>query len=280
MKRIALAISFVVLLLAAQPSWAWGPLGHRLVADVAWDHLTPEAKAGVEALLGRESLADVSSWADHYLIGNYQTFYWHFINIPPDATSYDRDRDCLIQPRTTAGTRIDKWRDCVVERIPYNEERVADATLDNSDRAIALKFLVHLVGDEHQPFHTFGVGHGGNDIAVKVWGSDQCGEWRCNLHEVWDGKLIEHRELDEAAWLKMLEAQIAEKKMVAGDGNSADWSMESHDLAKAALVAPGTDIDQAYYDRNIGVVEQRLEQGGLRLAKLINEAFAKAPVVK
>ena len=278
MKRILLTLSLLISFVAVQPSWAWGPVGHRLVADVAWDHLTPEAKASVQALLGHESLADVSSWADHYLIGNYQTFYWHFVNIPPDATSYDRDRDCLVQPRTTAGSRVDKWRDCVVERIPYDAERVADPTLDNSDRAIALKFLVHLVGDEHQPFHTFGVGHGGNDIAVKVWGSDRCGQWGCNLHEVWDEKLIEHRDLDEAAWLKMLEVQIAEKKMVAGDGNAADWAMESHDLAKAAMVAPGADIDQAYYDRNIGIVEQRLEQGGLRLAKLINDAFAKAPV--
>ena len=168
----------------------------------------------------------------------------------------------------------------MVERIPYNAERLGDASLDNADRAIALKFLVHLVGDEHQPFHTFGVGRGGNDIAVKVWGSDKCGQWGCNLHEVWDEKLIEHRGLDEAAWLKMLEAEIAEKHIVAGDGDAAAWAMESHDFAKAALVTPGSNIDQAYYERNIGVVRQRLEQGGLRLAKLINAAFAKAPVAK
>ena len=278
MKRILGAV--LVMMAAVSPVWAWGPIGHRLVADVAWDNLTPEAKASVQALLGRESLADVSSWADHYLVGNYQTFYWHFINIPPDATSYNRDRDCLVQPRTEAGSRIDVWRDCVVERIPYNAERVGDASLDNADRAIALKFLVHLVGDEHQPFHTFGVGRGGNDIAVKVWGSDKCGQWGCNLHEVWDEKLIEHRGLDEAAWLKMLEAEIAEKHIVAGDGDAAAWAMESHDFAKAALVTPGSNIDQAYYERNIGVVRQRLEQGGLRLAKLINAAFAKAPVAK
>ena len=269
---------FLWMLMVVPASWAWGPLGHRLVADVAWDHLTPEARASVQVLLGRQSLADVSSWADHYLIGNYQTFYWHFINIPPDATSYVRERDCLVQPRTEAGSRIDVWRDCVVERIPYNAERVGDASLDHADRAIALKFLVHLVGDEHQPFHTFGVGRGGNDIAVKVWGSDRCGQWGCNLHEVWDEKLIEHRGLDEAAWRTLLEGEIAEKHMVAGDGDAAAWAMESHDLAKAAMVTAGIDIDQAYYERNIGVVRQRLEEGGLRLAKLINAEFAKAPV--
>jgi hypothetical protein len=278
MKRIVAMILWMAVV--ASPMWAWGPLGHRLVADVAWGNLTPEAKASVQALLGRESLADISSWADHYLVGNYQTFYWHFINIPPDATSYNRDRDCLVQPKTEAGSKIDVWRDCVVERIAYNAERIGSSSLDNADRAIALKFLVHLVGDEHQPFHTFGLGRGGNDIAVKVWGRDQCGTWGCNLHEVWDEKLIDHRELNEAAWLKMLETEIAEKHIDAGTGDAAVWAMESHDLAKAALVAPGTNIDQAYYDRNIAVIRQRLEQGGLRLAKLINAAFAKSPATK
>lgn len=231
MKRILLPL-WLVLSFATQQSWAWGPLGHRLVADVAWDHLTPEAKADVQALLGHESLGDVSSWADHYLVGNYQTFYWHFVDIPPEATSYDRDRDCLIQPRTKAGTRIDTWRDCIVERIGYNEERLADSTLDNSDRAIALKFLVHLVGDEHQPLHTLGVGRGGNDIAVRVWGSNECGQWGCNLHEVWDEKLIEHRNLDEAAWLKMLERDCREEdrprrweRRGLGDGVARPWSV-------------------------------------------------------
>jgi nuclease S1 len=280
MKRFLLPLWLILSFAATQQSRAWGPLGHRLVADVAWDHLTPEAKADVQALLGHESLGDVSSWADHYLVGNYQTFYWHFVNIPPEATSYDRDRDCLIQPRTTAGTRIDKWRDCIVERIGYNEQRLADSTLDNSDRAIALKFLVHLVGDEHQPLHTLGVGRGGNDITVRVWGSDECGQWGCNLHEVWDEKLIEHRNLDEAAWLKMLENEIAAKKIVPGNGNAADWAMESHDLGRLALVAPGTNIDEAYYERNIGTVNQRLEQGGLRLAQLINAAFKASPLTK
>jgi hypothetical protein len=97
---------------------------------------------------------------------------------------------------------------------------------------------------------------------------------------VWDEKLIDHENLDETAHLKLLEADIAAKKMVAGDGKAADWAVESRDLGRTALVAPGTNIDEAYSQRNIGVVNQRLEQGGLRLAALINAAFAAAPVTK
>jgi hypothetical protein len=278
MKRLVLAL--VVLFASMQPLWAWGPQGHRLVAEVAWDHLTPEARASVQALLGPESLADVSSWADHYLVGNNQTFYWHFINIPPDAAGYDRDRDCLLQPGATRGSALDKWRDCAPERIDYNYQRVADSSLDKADRAVALKFLVHIVGDLHQPFHALGVGRGGNDVAVSVWGSPMCGTHPCNLHAVWDEKLIDRRRLDDSAYLKLLEAEISAKNMVAGTGTSGDWAVESRDLGRAALVKPGTNIDEAYYQANIATVNQRLEQGGLRLAKLINAAFAAAPVAK
>jgi hypothetical protein len=278
MKKL---IAMVALALAgAAPCWGWGPQGHRLVAEVAWDHLTPEAKTSVQALLGDESLADVSSWADHYLEGNTQTALWHYVDIPTDAATYDRDRDCPVQPNVKPGSAHDKWRDCVVDRIAYNQERVADASLDRLDRGVALKFLVHFVGDVHQPFHGLGVERGGNGIPVSEFGSASCGNYSCNLHGVWDSGLIEHRHLDDAAYLKVLEAEIAAKKMVAGNGTSADWALESRDLGKVALVTPGANIDEAYYQRNIVVVNQRLEQGGLRLAAEINAAFAKAPVTK
>src|SRR5262245_13926590 len=159
----------LLLLLAAASSaraLAWGAQGHRLVALIAAERLTPTATQNVAWLLGSESLADVSSWADQYVEGNYQTFSWHFVNIPANATGYVRERDCPRQPSVGAGSRADKWRDCAVDRILYNQERLADAMLDRADRAIALKFLVHVVGDLHQPFHAVGVARGGNDIPV------------------------------------------------------------------------------------------------------------------
>jgi len=119
---------------------AWGPQGHRLVALLAAAELTPIARQNVQRLLGEESMADVAVWADEYLVGVNQTAPWHYVNIPPDARSYDRDRDCPRQPGVNVGARGDVWRDCVVDRIRYNEERLADAKLDRIDRAIALKF--------------------------------------------------------------------------------------------------------------------------------------------
>jgi hypothetical protein len=257
---------------------AWGGQGHRLVALLAAERLTPLARRNVTWLLGPETLADVSSWADQYLVGNYQTFYWHFVNIPPEATSYDRDRDCPRQPGVGADTRGDRWRDCAVDRILYNRERLADTTLDRSDRAIALKFLVHFVGDLHQPFHALGVGHGGNDIPVSVFGSDTCGNYPCNLHGVWDGGLIAHRALADARFLPLLRDRIAKNRWEARPaGTPAEWAMQSHDLGKAALLPPHGRVDEPYYRAQIPIVEQRLALAGLRLAALLNEVLTASP---
>ena len=154
---------------------AWGGQGHRLVGLIAADRLTPVAKQNVAWLLDGQTLADVSSWADSITGDQVQTSYWHYLNIPPDASGYDRDRDCPRQPGVAAGSRGDRWRDCVVDRIAYWEERLGDAKLDRADRATALKFVVHFIGDLHQPFHALGVGRGGNDVHVRVFGEANCG---------------------------------------------------------------------------------------------------------
>jgi hypothetical protein len=258
---------------------AWGEQGHRLVALLAAERLTPVARRNVVWLLGPESLADVASWADRYHDGAYQTFYWHFLNIPPEATSYDRDRDCPRQPGVAAGTRSDAWRDCAVDRILYNKARLADTTLDRADRAIALKFLVHLVGDLHQPFHALGVGHGGNDIPVAVFGADTCGTRSCNLHGAWDSELMAHRHLDDARYLTPLRALIANSDWgTRPAGTPAEWAMQSHDLAKAALLPEHGRVDEAYYRVHIAVVDRRLALAGVRLAAILNEILIAPPV--
>jgi hypothetical protein len=257
---------------------AWGGQGHRLVALIATERLTPVATRNVVWLLGPETLADVSSWADRYLEGNNQTFFWHFLNIPPEATSYDRDRDCPLQPGVTRGSRNDTWRDCAVDRIIYNKERVADTTLDRADRAIALKFLVHFVGDLHQPFHALGVGHGGNDVPVSIFGEEVCASAPCNMHTVWDSALIAHRNLDDGKFMAVLRDQIERNRWATRPvGTPADWAMQSHDLANAALLPPRANADEAYYRAQIPIVEQRLALGGLRLAAVLNEILTAPP---
>jgi len=270
----ALALGF----LSSARVTAWGGQGHRLVALIAAERLTPIARRNIVWLLGPETLADVSSWADRYNDGVYQTFYWHFLNIPPEATSYDRDRDCPRQPYVQAGDRADLWRDCAVDRILYNKARVADTKLDRADRAVALKFLVHFVGDLHQPFHALGVGHGGNDVKVAVFGSETCGTHPCNLHGVWDSEMIAHRGLDDEHYLAVLRELIARNTWASDPpGTPAEWAMQSHDLAKAALLPEHGNADEAYYRAQIPVVDRRIALAGVRLAAALNEILAAPP---
>jgi hypothetical protein len=280
-RGAAIALTVVVALgTLSTPLQAWGRQGHMLVAMLAANHLTPVARRNVQRLLGEESLADVAVWADEYLLGNNQTSYWHYVNIPPDAASYDRDRDCPRQPGVAAGARGDIWRDCVIDRIRYNEERVADATLDRADRAVALKFLVHFVGDLHQPFHATAVARGGNGIRVRVFGSDACGGTPdrpipCNLHSVWDTQLIAHHGLDDRGYLALLEQEVTRSSMLTRPvGTPAEWAMESLALSNAAMLPEGGEANEAYYRAQIPVIDGRLALAGVRLAALINRSLA------
>ena len=175
------------------------------------------------------------------------------------------------------------WRDCAVDRITYFEQRTADTKLDRADRATALKFLIHFIGDLHQPFHALGVGRGGNDVIVRVFGNSNCGNdpsrppLPCNLHSVWDSRLIARRDLADQAYVAALEALIKQKGWFQQPvGTPKDWAEQSFVLGRAALVANGTNIDEAYYQKHIGVVDGRLALGGVRLAAVLNRALALA----
>ena len=275
-KKSSVAVIVVILFSSVPLLHAWGAQGHRLVALIAADRLTPVAKQNVAWLLDGQTLADVASWADSITGDQVQSSYWHYLNIPPEASGYDRDRDCPVQPGVEKGSRGDRWRDCVVDRIAYWEERLANPKLDRADRATALKFVVHFIGDLHQPFHALGVGRGGNDVKVRVFGQSDCGNdparpSPCNLHSVWDGRLIARRNLDDPSYVARLKKLIDDRGFGSqAPGTAAQWAEQSFRLAKEALVADGTNIDDAYFERHIKVIEDRLALAGVRLAADLN----------
>jgi hypothetical protein len=284
MRRILVAAGAACVLIgvAVIDVRAWGPQGHRLVGLIAAARLSPMAQVNVAWLLDKRSLADVSSWADQNIDGNAQTALWHYLNIPPDATAYDRDRDCPLQPGVAAGSRNDRWRDCVVDRILYSQDRLGNTALDRADRAVALKYLVHFVGDLHQPFHALGVERGGNGILVNVFGSPTCGTGPtpapCNMHGVWDSALIARRQLDDAQYVAALEQLITAKGLNQQPiGTPAEWAMQSKDLARAALVPQQGQIDDAYMKAQMPVIDERLALGGIRLASFINAVMTSPP---
>lgn len=285
MRKLLLALALAGA--ASASPIAWGSQGHRVVGLIAADRLTPVARDNVRWLLDGQSLADVASWADTITSDQQQTSLWHYLNIPPEASGYDRDRDCPRQPGASPGSRGDRWRDCVVDRIGYWEERLADRKLDRADRATALKFLVHFVGDLHQPFHALGVGRGGNDVHVRVFGESNCAPATapkpspCNLHSVWDSRLIGHRNIDDREYVAVLRKLIVDKRWGnAPAGTPAQWAEQSWRLAKEALVTPNTDIEEGYYRRHIAVIDERMALGGVRLAAVLNRVLVSPPATR
>lgn len=277
LQRAVLSIA-ILLPCTGSPAYAWGPQGHKLVAMVAMEHLSSEARRNVRFLLGKETLADVASWPDVYRPFETQTGSWHYVDIPESAAPYSRDRDCPTQPGVKAGATNDVWRDCVVDRILFFEGRVANTSLDPADRATALKYLVHFVGDIHQPLHTTGVQKGGNGIQVTVFGNTTCGKYPCNLHAVWDSGLILHRALSDAEYLSLLNKEFASSPPPDAPDDPASWANEANALIPGLLLPEGGVVDQAYFDREIPVVDRQIELAGLRLAAVLNRTFTAPPV--
>jgi len=159
-------------------------------------------------------------------------------------------------------------------------QRTGDPKPDRPDRATALKSLVHCTGALHPPFHALGVGRGGNDVEVSVFGNNNCGNdparppLQCNLHSVWDGRLIARRDLADGAYVASLETLIKQKGWFQQPvGTPKDWAEQSFVLGKAALVKAGTNIDEAYYQRHITVIDERLALAAVRLSAVLNRAL-------
>jgi hypothetical protein len=144
------------------------------------------------------------------------------------------------------------------------------------DRAEALKFIVHFVGDIHQPMHAVGEAAGGNGIPVRFLGSYSCGPHRCNLHVVWDSSLILHAGLSREEYAHREEELITTEKLVPqATGTPQQWANESVRLAQAAWATEGSDLDERYYAEQIKVVDRQLALAGLRLATLLNATIGK-----
>ncbi len=267
-RRLAAAL---LLVFCTRQSWAWGREGHRLTALVAEHYLTPAAQAQVKELLGRETLAGVAPWADEYRVAHPETGKWHYVDIPKDASKYNRDRDCpasVTEPTSP-------WRDCVTDRILYFEGLLGDESLPRNQRAEALKFLVHFIGDIHQPFHALGDDRGGNNIRVNFLGFPQCGSFNCNLHGVWDESLIEQRGLSEEKYTALLLQEIQDNhwEKMSG-GTPSTWADVSHHYAVEAYAPNGALLAHDYVAEEDKVVDAELALGGLRLAHVLNRIFA------
>jgi S1/P1 Nuclease len=257
MQRLTSAVlSMAMLFSLTAPAFAWGTEGHRIIVDIAWDHLTDPTKQAIQQLMVDKHLADYASWADDYRRDHRETGPWHYVNIPMSSPGYDATRDCP--------------HECVISQIHEFTTELADKSLPVEKRREALFFLIHFVGDIHQPFHAVAEARGGNEIKVNFLGADQCGSYTCNLHGVWDTSLIEHAGLTESDYVVHLEKLIKDQNLtLKANGTPEDWANESLVAAKTAW-PQSPNLGPEYYETNIKVVDQRLALAGLRLATVLN----------
>jgi len=271
MKKLVSIVAVILVFALPISMLAWGPEGHEVVGTLAEAMLSNVAKAGVQSVLGNVTLASVSNWADQVRPQRQETYNWHFVDIPRNVATFDDSRDCFLPNDTHPGAATDHMN-CVVDRITFFKQVLADTTKTPTERQEALKFIVHFVGDVHQPFHAVGDARGANDIHITEFGTTNCNGRPCNLHAAWDSGMITHTGMDVNAYVQHLQQLITANNMTAS-GNPADWANESHAAGQAAWVADGGVVDDAYYNTQIQVVDQRLALAGLRLAALLEDVF-------
>jgi hypothetical protein len=242
--------------------WGWSREGHRIIATVAEDHLDETTKVMVQSLFGNNHLYSVASWADDVRRERPETKTWHYVNIPLGGT-YNAGRDCAPPG-------------CIVAQIAELLKVITDKNAPREQRAEALKFLVHFVGDIHQPMHAVKEAAGGNGIHVSFLGSSRCGPYECNLHAVWDTSMILHAGLAPEGYVAHLEQLITSENLNGEAGGTPEqWANASLRQAQAAWVQDGTNLDEQYYRQEINVVDRQMALAGLRLAKLLNETIGK-----
>jgi S1/P1 Nuclease len=249
------------------PAYAWGPEGHEVVARIAAKHLTPKAQQAVKQLLGTQTLASVASFADTIRSSHPETGQWHFVDILLTDNDYDPARDCLETDDNEITTG-----DCVVEAVKHFSQVLGDTSQSKAKRAMALKFLVHFVGDMHQPLHCAdNHDRGGNQVNVTFFGAAS------NLHKVWDSGIISKNGLKPIPFAAELDSGLSGSDITKiQQGDIEDWVVEAHKLAisNAYRGIPNSHaLGKAYFNRNLPVVELQLKRGGLRLAKILNDTL-------
>lgn len=254
------------LLLVCTPVFAWSEFGHQLVGELAERQLSETARVQIAELLRDEpdtTLASIAAWPDTVRdLPQYKaTSPLHYVNIHDAACRYDAARDC-------ADGR------CIVAAIPLYAAQLADPSLPPEQRAEALKFLVHFVGDVHQPLHAGNrADKGGNEFQINLGGEGT------NLHSVWDYHILRSAKLDLATYADRLDARRREAPGLA-NGDAAAWAMESCSMLASRAIYPDKPgkLDPSYLVRTRPDVESRVIQASERLATLLEQALGAASI--
>lgn len=249
---------FFILAFFANSLFAYDVVGHRIVADVAYRNLTEQARQKVDKVLGKRGIIYTSSWADE--IKSDQTYeysyVWHYQNLKAGMGSADIQQ--LIDNPASDGEHLFFAMKNMIVRLKK----------DKNDKE-ALKFLVHLTGDLHQPLH---LGRpedlGGNKVMFQWFGRQM------NIHQIWDGQLIDSRKMSSSEYAQYLEDKFEDQKAEVKAYSIFDSAKAAYVLANSIYNYDMSDTNSYHYIyRFMNDVDTMLYRGGVQLANILNEIY-------
>ncbi|WP_018477647.1 S1/P1 nuclease [Pontibacter roseus] len=254
MKKIICVLLFLPLFIGE--AFAWGQNGHRAVGLIAEQHLSRKAKKKIKKVLHDNSLAEVSVWMDDIKSDKAydHTHDWHWVTIPA-GMKYEQTE------KNPNGDIIMKIEEAV--------KALKDEDLSDKQQQEYLKYLVHLVGDLHQPLHVGKEGDsGGNAVKLQWFGQSS------NLHRVWDSEMIDGKNLSFTELARFVGCPDKKQVKQWQATGVRDWAYESVGLRNQVYAIPEDGrLSYRYSYENFSTVEQRILQAGVRLAGLLNEIY-------
>ncbi|MDE1191551.1 MAG: S1/P1 nuclease [Arachidicoccus sp.] len=264
MKRcLSDIIGVIIAFFISQSAFAWGTTGHRVVAEIAQRHLSKHAKKEIAKIFGKEPLDYWANWPDFIksdTTDKWKAAYgWHFVDLPGHVS-----KEVFIQDLKAIDHKS------LYSQIPAMEQILKDKNASLEDKKIALRFLIHLIGDLHQPLH---VGRdedaGGNKIKL-TWFNKPT-----NLHSIWDDELVDFQKWSYTEYANNIDVAGKDEIKQIQSGTLEDWFFQSHELADEIYDRTPEDSKLSYKYNYIfyNKLNQQLLDGGLRLAKVLNDVF-------
>lgn len=260
-NSLKLVLSFLILSVSSH-LWAFGVTGHRVIAEIAENNLTGKAKREIRKIIGNQSLAYYSNWSDFVKSNPDYKFAdsWHYLNIPEGISRIQFDEVL----KNSTNENLYKRTLLLCEQLKNRKN------LTQKEKEEALYYLIHLMGDAHQPLH---LGRekdlGGNQIEVKWFRNTT------NLHSVWDTKIVDFQKYSFTEFAAVLDIHSKKENKMWTLGTFEDWLFDSYQKSEYiySTAKVGDSLSYKYDFNNVELLEHQLLKGGLRLAKMLNEVF-------
>lgn len=295
-----------ITLLASQTQhvFAWGDEGHKVIAAIAYSQLTPEAKSQVDNLLSKDEdtltepdFISRSTWADRYRDSDRQTtknhykatHKWHFVDL--EVRSPDFMKACYNYPRLDKNQLASEStpNNCITDKIMEFAKELKSPNTPTQEKIIALKFLIHFIGDVHQPLHaaTDSNDSGGNAVSVRYFNNQTHRQDATNLHSFWDKDLVDMQGSSVIEIANTLLSDITPAKISSWRrANPVDWALESNKIARESAynfyglksfsdkkANTGYELDSRYIREARVDVKTQLQKAAIRLADILNIAM-------